>query len=85
MKSNSKDIHFFLLQYFSWMGWKGVAEPFLTAPLSSAELTQRRHPQHSSPLTQYRQDLATLQAFLGSFLAFDSAFNGGVRHPQYTV
>lgn len=52
MKSNSKDIHFFLLYYFSWMGWPGVAKPFLAAPLSAAHIAQHRHPEHSSPLTQ---------------------------------
>jgi len=64
------------------MGRTGVVEFFLAAPLSSAQITQRRHPEHSSPLTQHRQDLATLQRLLSAFLAFETAFNDYVRHPQ---
>lgn len=70
MESNSKDIHFSLLSCLFWRGWKGVVGLFLAAPPSSARITQRRHPEHSSALTQHRQDLATPQQLLRAFLAF---------------
>lgn len=47
-----------------------MVELFLAAPPSSARITQRRHPEHSSALTQHRQDLATPQQLLRAFLAF---------------
>lgn len=47
-----------------------MVEFFLAAPPSSAQITQRRHPEHSSALTQHRQDLATSQQLLRAFLAF---------------
>lgn len=64
------------------MGREGVAELFLAAPRSCAQITQCRHPEHSSPLTQYRQDLAILQQLLSALLAFETAFHDYVRHPH---
>lgn len=64
------------------MGRQGVAELFLAAPLSSARITPRRHPERSAPLPPYRQHLATPQPLLSAVLAFETAFNDYVRHSQ---